>query len=263
MTEAPRDDNPWRRDWDERARRGLRLTVATWYARSNETWREGARRDAAYLMERLPPELGPGQACLDLGCGPGRLLPSLAQRFDRVVGCDVSPEMLRHAREHVGQQPRIELYLTDGRTLAGLPDGAFAFVLANAVFIHLDRPTVESLLRDTMRVLAPRGLFAGTFNSAEPPGAAGSVVSEATTAAAKPAPLRRDPPPEPLAPLAPLPPPVPTADELSLIGGPTWDGARFSRPELLAMLKAMGLRPDSVDQLDTSWNVIAWRERAV
>jgi SAM-dependent methyltransferase len=256
------NDNPWRRDWDERARRGLRLTVATWYARSDETWREGARRDAAYLMERLPPDLGPGQACLDLGCGPGRLLPSLAQRFDRVVGCDVSPEMLRHAREHVGAQPRIELHLTDGRTLAGLHDGAFAFVLANAVFIHLDRATVETLLRDAARVLARGGLFAGTFNSAEPPGA--GVVAEApagatASAAAKPAPPPSDPAPEAL---APLPPPVPTADELALIGGPTWDGARFSRPELLALLKAVGLRPVSVDQLDTSWNVIARREPA-
>ncbi len=244
-------DNPWRRDWDERARHSLRLYVATWYARSDETWQEGTRRDAAYLMERLPPELGPGQACLDLGCGPGRLLPYLARRFDRVVGCDVSPEMLRHAGDLVGGEPRIELRLTDGRTLAGLRDGAFAFVLANAVFIHLDRPTIATLLAEAARVLAPEGVFAATFNSAEAPPVGEPPTLPADAAPAGSAASGRagnD---------LPLPPPVVSADDIALIGGPTWDGARFRRSELTSALAAVGLRIDSLEQLDTAWNVIA------
>ncbi len=58
------DDDAMRRDWDARARHAMRLYVATWYAHSDETWAEGTRRDAAYLMEQLPAQLGPGQACV-------------------------------------------------------------------------------------------------------------------------------------------------------------------------------------------------------
>jgi ubiquinone/menaquinone biosynthesis C-methylase UbiE len=119
------DDNPMRRDWDARARQAMRLYVATWYAHSDETWAEGTRRDAAFLMRQLPPELGPGHACLDLGCGAGRMLPALARRFERVTGVDVSPEMLGQARQLLADEPRVALQLTDGRSLARLRDSSF------------------------------------------------------------------------------------------------------------------------------------------
>ena len=51
------DDNAMRRDWDARAKHVMRLYVATWYAHSDETWAEGTRRDAAYIMERVPARL--------------------------------------------------------------------------------------------------------------------------------------------------------------------------------------------------------------
>src|SRR6185295_4550446 len=158
-----------RRDWDARARHAMRLYVATWYAHSDETWAEGTRRDAAYLMRHLPPHFGPEQACLDLGCGAGRLLPALAERFERVLGVDVSPEMLAQARPLVDGDRRIALQLVDGRTLDGLPDAGFHFVLANAVFIHCGADVIAGLLQEVSRVLAPGGLLAATFNSAEPP----------------------------------------------------------------------------------------------
>jgi SAM-dependent methyltransferase len=237
VTEA--DVNPMRRDWDARARQAMRLYVATWYAHSDETWAEGTRRDAAFLMRQLPPELGPGHACLDLGCGAGRMLPALARRFERVTGVDVSPEMLSQARRLLADEPRVALQLTDGRSLAGLRDKSFQFALANAVFIHCDADVIAGLLAEVGRVLAPGALFAGTFNSAEPP-----PVVPAQAAAAGPAPL-----------------PVPSvgAADLELIGGPTWDGARFTRPELEAALAAAGLEPRDLQPMDAVWNVVAAR----
>jgi SAM-dependent methyltransferase len=247
------DEDRMRHEWDARARHAMRLYVATWYAHSDETWAEGARRDSAYLMRQLPPELGPGHACLDLGCGPGRLLPALAARFERVVGVDVSPEMLSQARSAVAGDARITLRLVDGRSLEGLPDGAFAFVLANAVFIHCEQGVIDRLLSEVGRVLAPGGLLAATFNSAEPPPAVPAHVHATDPAAGRRSPAS--------APASAMPVPKVSASDLELIGGPTWDGARFTRPALLAALGKAGLVPKDVQAMDTAWNVLAGKPR--
>jgi ubiquinone/menaquinone biosynthesis C-methylase UbiE len=38
---------------------------------------------------------------LEIGCGMGRICLALSERFDQVVGYDISTEMLRKARELV------------------------------------------------------------------------------------------------------------------------------------------------------------------
>ena len=248
------DDNAMRRDWDARAKHAMRLYVATWYAHSDETWAEGTRRDAAYILERVPARLGRGHAALDLGCGAGRLLPALATRFDRVTGVDVSPEMLVQAREVVADDPRITLQLVDGTALAGLPDAGFHFVLCNAVFIHCKADVIRGLLSEVARVLAPGGVLAASFNSAEPPP---EVPTHVRVQAEQAAP--REPAREPAGPNAPLPPPAVDASDLALIGGPTWDGHRFTRPELVAALAAAGLQVTSLQAMDTAWLLLAER----
>ncbi|MFO0926107.1 MAG: methyltransferase domain-containing protein [Gemmataceae bacterium] len=50
--------------------------------------------DQAFVQEHLP---GPARL-IDLGCGTGRLLVTLARRGWRTLGVDLSPEMLRVAR---------------------------------------------------------------------------------------------------------------------------------------------------------------------
>jgi SAM-dependent methyltransferase len=252
------DDDAMRRDWDARARHAMRLYVATWYAHSDATWAEGTRRDAACVLERVPARLGRGHAALDLGCGAGRLLPALVSRFDRVTGVDVSPEMLAQARDVVASEPRITLRLIDGRSLAGLADAAFHFVLANAVFIHCRLDVITLLLGEVRRVLAPGGVLAATFNSSEPPPEAPTHVrvQAQRAAGARPAPEPADPAG------AALPPPSVTAADLALIGGPTWDGHRFTRAELLAVLEAARLKPLEMGAMDTAWAVVAERDSA-
>jgi SAM-dependent methyltransferase len=249
------DDDAMRRDWDARARHAMRLYVATWYAHSDETWAEGTRRDAACILERVPAWLGKGHAALDLGCGAGRLLPALASRFDRVTGVDVSPEMLAQVRDVVAGEPRISLQLVDGRSLGGLADAAFHFVLANAVFIHCKLDVITRLLVEVRRVLAPRGVLAASFNSSEPPP---EVPTHVRVQAERTASARPEPKPAGTTSTA-LPPPSVTAADLALIGGPTWDGDRFTRAGLLAVLEGAGLQALELQAMDTAWAVVAER----
>lgn len=50
-----------------------------------------------------------GAKILDLGCGTGRLLERLASQFPDLtgIGLDLSPEMLRQAREKNQHHPRL------------------------------------------------------------------------------------------------------------------------------------------------------------
>jgi SAM-dependent methyltransferase len=73
---------------------------------------------------------------LDFGCGSGNLTRHLlALGFD-VVAADISPAFLDLIeRRHAGQA--VETHLMDGRSLAGLEDGAFDFAATYSVMHHV------------------------------------------------------------------------------------------------------------------------------
>jgi SAM-dependent methyltransferase len=98
-----------------------------------------------------------GGTCVEVGCGPGRMTRHLAERFDRVVAVDVSPEMLRLARAEV-DAPNVEHVLVPGSTLDGVEDGVADALVCYLVMQHLPRREVAlAYLREFGRVLAPQG----------------------------------------------------------------------------------------------------------
>ena len=84
----------------------------------------------------------------DLGCGPGHVAAYLAGQGARVVGVDLSPGMLRHARVPVAAGDLRALPLTDG---------ALAAAVAFYSLIHLPAGTEVAALAEVRRVLAPGG----------------------------------------------------------------------------------------------------------
>jgi len=104
-------------------------------------------------------ELKPGETVLDLGSGPG-LDALLAARAvgpeGRVIGVDMTPEMIRRATTHAGDAGAKHVEFREGR-LEDLPvsDGSVDAVTSNCV-INLvpDKPAV---FREIARVLRPGG----------------------------------------------------------------------------------------------------------
>jgi SAM-dependent methyltransferase len=47
-------------------------------------------------------------SALDFGCGVGRLVLPLSQRFDRVTGVDISPAMIKLAKDRMGGDPQVD-----------------------------------------------------------------------------------------------------------------------------------------------------------
>ena len=79
--------------------------------------------------------------------------------FDRVVGIDISGEMIRVARERLKDCENIELYETDGQTIP-LSDNSMDYVFSYLVFQHIKtREMVEKNFKEVYRVLKPGGLF--------------------------------------------------------------------------------------------------------
>jgi SAM-dependent methyltransferase len=118
--------------------------------------------DTAYPLEYAFFLVGDvaGARVLDIGCGSGANATLLAARGARVVGVDISPDLLALARRRAAMD-RLE---TSVRVLCGsthaipLPDASVDLVFGNAILHHVDLPRTAAEIR---RVLVPggRGVF--------------------------------------------------------------------------------------------------------
>lgn len=79
----------------------------------------------------------PGQRLLDLGCGIGRLEAALAPRVATITGIDLSPEMIRIARQRCAAFDNVRLEVCDGIGLDAFQDAAFDAVVTVDAFPYL------------------------------------------------------------------------------------------------------------------------------
>jgi SAM-dependent methyltransferase len=107
--------------------------------------------EAPGLQALLPPVAG--LRVLDAGCGGGRTSAWLAEQGARVVWIDVSPELLRLARERV---PSGSFSFADLGEPLPFEDGSFDVVVASLV-MHYLRDWVPPL-RELRRVLRADGV---------------------------------------------------------------------------------------------------------
>ncbi|MER5863926.1 methyltransferase domain-containing protein [Kitasatospora sp. NPDC002040] len=117
-----------------------------------------AANSAAYLL----PELRPGQAVLDVGCGPGTITADLAGLVGptgRVVAVDTSAEVLAAAAEYTAGRGvgNVAFEVADAHRLP-YADGEFDVVHAHQVLQHVTDPV--AVLRELRRVTAPGGVVA-------------------------------------------------------------------------------------------------------
>jgi ubiquinone/menaquinone biosynthesis C-methylase UbiE len=101
--------------------------------------------------------LQPGEAALDIGCGPGYLTAEMAQRVGeagRVLGIDTSQPMLDIARRRCASHGNVALERADA---VRLPCQDASIDVAAAVQVYLFVPELEVALGELARVLRPGG----------------------------------------------------------------------------------------------------------
>lgn len=104
---------------------------------------------------RLVRELGIAGTFLDAGCGAGYGSAELARSGEQVVGIDVSPEAIEHARSnYAGENLRFEQ-----ASCTAIPGGGGAFHLITAFEVIEHLPDWRNFLQEARRVLHPGGMF--------------------------------------------------------------------------------------------------------
>ena len=166
-----------RRDWNRRARENARHYVETgkqeWtdedFFRSGQiTLEEEIFNDLENVCQGRDPKQ---MTVLEIGCGAGRVTRAFAGYFGEVYAVDISPEMVRHAREAVAGFPNAHVFRNNGKDLSvivpkwwgkiGLGRKVeFDFAFSVIVFQHIpSREIIENYVREVHRILRPGALF--------------------------------------------------------------------------------------------------------
>ena len=121
---------------------------------------------------------------LEIGCGTGAVCRVLGNwpSVVSVTGIDLSPKLIKKARELAGESSSIRFEVGDGKSLE-LGDDAFDVVIVHTLLTHVPEP--ESVLSEAYRVVksgGSLGLCDGDFSTATLATAQGDPL-EACTAA--------------------------------------------------------------------------------
>jgi SAM-dependent methyltransferase len=157
--------------WDERARLNAPWYVDTSLQFDAPDMEQFFSTGAKIVEQALDPALVPPSWLLavEIGSGLGRVCLALADRFERVVGIDISPEMVQRARELVPNK-RVSFEIGDGATLASIETGSADLVLSFTVFQHIPKTAlIERYIQEAGRVLRPEGVLVFQWNNVAGP----------------------------------------------------------------------------------------------
>jgi SAM-dependent methyltransferase len=118
---------------------------------SDETWDHNAHYHG-YLLGRIPARC---RQILEIGCGAGEFSRLLAPRAEKVLAIDLSPQMIRLARERSKLHPNID-FVEGDVTACRFADDQFDCIATLTTLHHL--PT-EFILRTIRKALKPGGVF--------------------------------------------------------------------------------------------------------
>ena len=128
------------------------------YATGNETVAAASAAMTQHLLELAG--IAAGQRVLDIACGFGGTLRTLARMGCQVKGVDLSKNCVaqtRKANREAGLDDRIEVATGDFHSIESDPDTWDAIICQEAIIHSPDRPRVFA---EVCRVLRPGGIFA-------------------------------------------------------------------------------------------------------
>ena len=106
-----------------------------------------------FLLRHVPHNC---ENALEIGCGTGAFARQLAERSQRVVALDLSPEMIRVARSRSNKFDNLEFQLADAMTW-NFPQSHFDFICSIATLHHLQQRELFVKIKDALK---PGGVLA-------------------------------------------------------------------------------------------------------
>lgn len=146
MPSVERNISLWR-DYDWR-RRGEEWSSAWGGSRAQWHWS---------LLPRIRAFV-PAATVLEIGTGHGRWTHYLKDLCDSFVGVDLSENCVRACERRFASHPRMSFHLTDGKSLAMVPDGSVDFVFSFDSLVHAEADVLEAYVSQLSRKLKPDGV---------------------------------------------------------------------------------------------------------
>ena len=152
--------NRMKDDWNERARKNARYYIAVDDWQTEERFKAVGIRDADMILSGIEPHFNRESIVLEIGCGIGRLLRPMTDRFKELYGVDVAGGMITQGREWLKDIPNIYLFETDGKDLSIFPDNKFDLCFSYITFQHIpSKEVIRNYMHETFRVLKDKGIF--------------------------------------------------------------------------------------------------------
>jgi ubiquinone/menaquinone biosynthesis C-methylase UbiE len=104
-------------------------------------------------------QLNHRSTALDFGCGVGRLTRAMAAFFPECWGVDISPTMVRLAKEFNQDVPQCRFLLNEKNSLEEFTDGHFGFIYTSIVLQHIEGKYARHYITDFVRLLRPGGVL--------------------------------------------------------------------------------------------------------
>jgi ubiquinone/menaquinone biosynthesis C-methylase UbiE len=131
------------------ARRWFDRRAGSYESGVTSRWRDPVQQASLDALH-----LGAEDRLLDVGCGTGAATRSAASLAASVIGIDLSPEMIRQARDLAEGIGNVHFEIADSEHLP-FGDGMFTAVLCSNSFHHYPDP--RRAVREMARVLTPGG----------------------------------------------------------------------------------------------------------
>lgn len=116
-----------------------------------------------HLLNRFAEDTRDRGPVADLGCGPGQVAAYLRQQGVRVVGIDLSVQMVAAAQT---LNPDIRFSVGDMRRLS-MSDASLSGVVLFYAIVHFDATELASVFREARRVLMDGGLALVAFHAGD------------------------------------------------------------------------------------------------
>lgn len=135
--------------WDDTARDNLFNRICSGFPGEQEFW--GWQEPIEGLQEDMK--------FLDFGCGPGRIVKTVAPQVKEYCGVDMCKGLIEMAKNHHRDYENVQFFVNNGHDLKIFENNYFDFVYENLVFIHVLKEGITKYLPEICRIIKPGGYF--------------------------------------------------------------------------------------------------------
>jgi SAM-dependent methyltransferase len=151
--------------WDELAKEDPLWSILSVPSKKGGQWdlqeffAEGRAEVARVLQKTTSLHSVEFGRALDFGCGVGRVTQPLADHFQKVIGVDISSEMIELARKFNKQGNRVEYCHNSRDDLSIFTEESFDFVYSNLVLQHMKPMYASQYINEFFRITKKNGVI--------------------------------------------------------------------------------------------------------